>query len=282
MATFEAQVEGMTGLTIDGSSNPTQTELSTFLTEGAKDVINKMVKVDPVSSKTFANVSSVTSSGTIIDGQIIEAWGSDGTNDREAEQLSAAEGKKAANSDSLSYRTKYNPYFYREGRRVILGPDGGSVLHISFPVVSYDQETIYNFPSQYLNQVVLYGGIRSLENSLAGIDISTFTSSVSAPVMPSLDYSDVDSWINTEEDSEMSTARVQDIGTRIQQYASEVQMYQAKVGQELQEYQQELAEKQLEYQWKSERLMLLRQEYMAFYGTQTPQQKEQPQGRGGR
>ena len=40
MATFEAQVEGLTSLSIDGSSAPTQTELTQFLTDGAKEIIN--------------------------------------------------------------------------------------------------------------------------------------------------------------------------------------------------------------------------------------------------
>ena len=35
MATFEAQVEGRTSLSIDGSSDPSQTELRQFLTDGA-------------------------------------------------------------------------------------------------------------------------------------------------------------------------------------------------------------------------------------------------------
>ena len=39
MATFEAQVEGQTGLSIDGSSSPTQDELTQFL----KEVQNKQV-----------------------------------------------------------------------------------------------------------------------------------------------------------------------------------------------------------------------------------------------
>ena len=38
MATFEAQVEGQTGLSIDGSSSPTQTELTQFLSDGAVEV----------------------------------------------------------------------------------------------------------------------------------------------------------------------------------------------------------------------------------------------------
>ena len=42
MATFEAQVEALTSLSIDGSSAPTQTELTQFLTDGASEVINAM------------------------------------------------------------------------------------------------------------------------------------------------------------------------------------------------------------------------------------------------
>ena len=39
--TFELQVEALTGLTItSSSSNPTQVQLSTFLTDGAIEIIN--------------------------------------------------------------------------------------------------------------------------------------------------------------------------------------------------------------------------------------------------
>ena len=42
MATFEAQVEGLTSLSIDGSSAPTQTELTQFLTDGAKEILTAL------------------------------------------------------------------------------------------------------------------------------------------------------------------------------------------------------------------------------------------------
>ena len=42
MATFEAQVEALTSLSIDGSSAPTQAELSQFLTDGAKEILNSL------------------------------------------------------------------------------------------------------------------------------------------------------------------------------------------------------------------------------------------------
>ena len=42
MATFEAQVVGLTGLTIDDSSAPTRAELNQFLSDGAKEVFNSL------------------------------------------------------------------------------------------------------------------------------------------------------------------------------------------------------------------------------------------------
>tara|TARA_R110000824_G_scaffold37327_1_gene114698 strand:- start:7368 stop:8531 length:1164 start_codon:yes stop_codon:yes gene_type:complete len=184
MATFQAQVEGLTGLSI--GTSPTTGELSTFLADGAKDLINKLVKLDPASSQVFSTITSESGSGTIIDGKILDVWGSDGTNDHPATRVSASKGKRAADTSSLNYRSKYNPCYYREGKRVVVKPDGGSVLHISYPVVSYDQETIYNFPSQYLHMPVLYAGIKSLQNSLSSVDISTFSSTAVPPTTPSL------------------------------------------------------------------------------------------------
>ena len=66
MATFEEQVIGLTGLSI--GTTPTTTELSTFLTNGAKDVINRLIKLDPSSAQEFGTITNVTTAGGIIDG----------------------------------------------------------------------------------------------------------------------------------------------------------------------------------------------------------------------
>jgi len=183
MATFEAQVEGLTGLSIDGSSSPTQTELSQFLKDGVVDVINKLIKTDKSAATTLGIVTSESGSGTIIDGVILDVWGSDGTNDHPATAVPASIGKRAVDTDSLAYRSKYNPCYYREGKRVIVKPNGGSILHITYPSVAYDQETIYNVPNQYISLIMIYAGIKALGNALSA---KTFPSDVSLPVLPSL------------------------------------------------------------------------------------------------
>ena len=284
MATFQAQVEALTGISI--STAPTTTELTTFLTDGAKDVINRLAKLDPESLQSFANITSEGGSGTIIDGVILDVWGSDGTNDHPATRVAASVGKRAADTESLSYRSKYNPCYYREGRRVIVKPSGGSVLHISYPTVSYDNDTIYNFPTQYLYLTILYAGGKALQNSLADIDISTFSSTAVAPNTPSLpsisspgvnlvtisnlptapvytgpvvapDFSDANTWVNTEEDSEMVAARVQVIGAQLSEFQAKIQdslnsfneenvVYQATVQNNLQQAQINMADAQKE------------------------------------
>ena len=45
MATFEVRVEGMTGLSIDGSSSPTQDQLSEFLKDGVIEVTERTLLI---------------------------------------------------------------------------------------------------------------------------------------------------------------------------------------------------------------------------------------------
>jgi len=184
MATFEAQVEGLTGLSIDGSSSPTQNELSQFLKDGVVDVINKLTKTDKSAAMTLGVVTSESGSGTIIDGAILDVWGSDGTNDHPAQAVPASIGKRSVDSSSLSYRSKYNPCYYREGKRVIVKPNGGSILHIIYPSVAYDQESIYNVPNQYISLIMIYAAIKALGNALSA---KILPSDVSIPVLESVD-----------------------------------------------------------------------------------------------
>ena len=58
MATFEVQVEGLTGLTIDGSSAPTQDELTEFLKDGVIDVTNRVTRLRPQDIESFGRETS--------------------------------------------------------------------------------------------------------------------------------------------------------------------------------------------------------------------------------
>ena len=244
MATFEAQVEGLTGLSIDGSSSPTQTELSQFLKDGVVDVINKLVKTDKAAAMTLGTITTENGSGTIIDGDIIDVWGSDGTNDHPAQLVPSSVGKRAVDTSSLLYRSKYNPYYYREGKRVIVKPDGGSVLHVTYPSVAYDQETIYNVPNQYISLIMIYASIKSLGNALSAKSKTDLSINALVPVPPNLSdssitlptniplfsaptsamtYTNIDTYIDTEEDIELAGSKMQEMNLKLQEYQANIQ-----------------------------------------------------------
>ena len=77
MATFEEQVEGITSIAIDGSSAPTQAELSQFLTDGAKEVINLLPEgLLPLCSSSVSFTSG--SASTLNTGKVLHVLRSDG------------------------------------------------------------------------------------------------------------------------------------------------------------------------------------------------------------
>ena len=86
MATFEAQVEALTSLSIDGSSTPTQNELSQFLKDGVIDVTNKWLSIRPEDVEHFQRSTSTSDSqGVSVGGariiSVIREAGADGTSD---------------------------------------------------------------------------------------------------------------------------------------------------------------------------------------------------------
>ena len=87
MATFEAQVEGLTSLSIDGSSAPTQTELTQFLTDGAKEIFNAI----PSSTKAFYTTSNDLNSSslnfTVAGSEIFAVTRDDGTINQPCRQI---------------------------------------------------------------------------------------------------------------------------------------------------------------------------------------------------
>ena len=62
MATFEARVEGLTGLSIDGSSAPTQDELTEYLKDGVIEVTERTLRLRPQDSANFTARSATQSS----------------------------------------------------------------------------------------------------------------------------------------------------------------------------------------------------------------------------
>ena len=83
MATFEARVEGLTGLAVTSSSSPTQNELTEFLKDGTIDVTERVIVLRPQEAVDFTRESSEITSqaGIQVNGaRIISVVRETGTN----------------------------------------------------------------------------------------------------------------------------------------------------------------------------------------------------------
>ena len=82
----------------------------------------------------------------------------------------------------------------------------------------------------------------------ADVDLSSITFSLPSIPVVSPNFTDIDNWITTEEDSEMAAARIQSVGQEIGKYATDIQSYTAEVGKETQRFQSEIAKALQKYQ----------------------------------
>ena len=205
MATFEARVEGLTGLSIDGSSSPTQTELTEFLKDGVIDVTERVIALKPQESIYFQRESSTYgTNGLDLGGpkiiSVLRENAADGSSDgstawRECSQISAGKQSRVVDSTSLEYATKYNPVYIIGDSGINVYPtpdstdDGYKVYYINNvptdktneATLTYAHSDIKYFPSDKYYLVILYAACQSLLNALSAIAIGESIPSWTAP-----------------------------------------------------------------------------------------------------
>ena len=143
MATFEAQVEGLTSLAIDGSSAPTQTELTQFLTDGAKEVINLLPEgLLPLCTTSVSFTSG--SASTLNTGKVLHVLRSDGDISQPCRNIPAMYKGKYSDPDDMNYATVTDPAFYVENNTIDVLPAGGSCTYseVQYPSVAYGDSLI--------------------------------------------------------------------------------------------------------------------------------------------
>jgi hypothetical protein len=203
MATFEARVEGLTGLSIDGSSSPTTTELTEFLKDGVIDVTNRCIELKPEISMDFTRESSEITSqaGIQVNGaRIISVVRETGTNNdwRRASQISPGSQSRVTDSSSLEYVTKYNPaYMVGDDAKISIvpSPDSSNNAYKLYYVnnapvdksgasLLYSHSDIGYFSDEKVYLVILYAAFQSLLNSLSSYSISQTVPSLTLPAAP--------------------------------------------------------------------------------------------------
>ena len=201
MATFEARVEGLTGLSIDGSSSPTQSELTEFLKDGVLDVTDRITSLKPEQSGEFVRISSSSSTQGALaadSGKLISVLRESGTDDdwRPASRISIDKQSRVTDSTSLEFATKYNPvYILSEDGAVLVfpAPSSSSTQYKLYYVngtptdvtngasLAYTHSDIKYFPENKVYLVVLYAACQSLLNALSAIAIGESIPSWNAP-----------------------------------------------------------------------------------------------------
>ena len=197
MATFQEQIEGMTS--ISTGTTPTTEELDTFLTDGAKDLINKIIVARPDEAYKFGTDNSASNSdGIEVKGQLLSAVRENGnsTDVRPATPIPNGMRYLVTDYESIYYRTKYNPCYYLMNGKIFILPvptdsnNRAIVSQINYPTVGYADTAISSFPDEYEYLVIYYAS--AMTALVAASEIQNNMPTVpTAPEAPNFEFSDV-------------------------------------------------------------------------------------------
>tara|TARA_R100001594_G_scaffold139977_1_gene184811 strand:- start:3377 stop:4057 length:681 start_codon:yes stop_codon:yes gene_type:complete len=181
--TFENQINNLTGLTL-GTHNITSIDQATqFLQDGVREVINRIIKLDPAEIPKFCKTTHDNSdAGVIYTGKVysVVRQHDSATVVRPCDLISADIRFLANDDDSIYYRSKYNPAYYitggidADGSKIYSIPgSGGENNDLIVTQVHYDtglattDEEIDNFPTEYTYLVPLYAAIKVVEQKVS-------------------------------------------------------------------------------------------------------------------
>jgi len=171
MATFEAQVEGLTSLSIDGNSAPTQTELTQFLTDGAKEILSVIPKQKKAMYSTSNTLDSGDTTLTIGGSEILGVVRNDGTIDQPCRRIPLSLSGRAQDSEEMIYGTVTDPVWWITINALNMFPtptdaQNGLIQTLAYPAVAYGDSAITKFPDEAEYLVPIYASIKAIQNAL--------------------------------------------------------------------------------------------------------------------
>ena len=191
MATFEAQVEGLTGLSIDGSSAPTQTELTQFLTDGAKEVLNALPKTRQRLFTTSNALNDSSPTLTLGGSEVFGVVRNDNTINQPCRQIAPQLEGRVRDSSDMAFATATDPVFFIRDNVLNIIPtptnaQSGIVQTLNYPAVAFGDSAITKFPDDGEYLVVLYASIKSLQNKMSSkfSELPTDVTLSALPVAP--------------------------------------------------------------------------------------------------
>ena len=194
MATFEEQVEGLTGLTIESSGSfPIHSQLSQYLKDAVIEVTNRVISLSPEDSAYFQRTTTSDSQGVSVGGAkilgVMREANADGSSDgstswEPCRLIPPTLQSRVADVNSLDYASIYNPVYTIENDHTInvypvpSSSNGMKVYYIneeprditSNAALAFSHSNIKYFPNDKVYLVVLYAACKSITNKLASME----------------------------------------------------------------------------------------------------------------
>ena len=250
---FSDQIQSLVGSVTEG-------EIDQWMADGAKELINIFPPKLKIKCNTFTLLNA--DSGTTLDldaiGEVthVTRENADSGYYTPCRKIPSAYGDLSNDSGNIMwYASATDPVFWIESNSsnestLYVKPtptnlQPAKAYHIVYPSVDASAvSTIANFPDEAEYLVVLYAAIKVLHNKMNEYSVSDLTITATPPVLPSLtsnsisfsttaptytpqvvspDFSDANTWLNTEEDSEMVASRMSVIQGQLQDYQAKIQ-----------------------------------------------------------
>ena len=195
MATFEARIIALTGITFSGSTNPTQAQLTEMINDGVLDVTTRWIALHPQDRELFMNETGLqVAQGADIGGadiiSVVRADGVTAGNFRPCRRIPPAQQSVVTDKDSLSFASAYNPVYMVSGSNVKVfpapadnsGKDSYNVFYVNNTPkdsngtsLTYADSALGYFPASKLYLVVLYASYKAILANMAAITMPSDT-----------------------------------------------------------------------------------------------------------
>ena len=183
MATFQVQVEDMVGTveTTVGSGASDTTAITSWLTDGAKEVINAMPPNLLILCSAEATAftprapGSESSASVLNTGKVFNVRRNDGTIDQPCRMILSNVKGRASDPHDMDYATATDPVYYLESNYLNILPSASSAVgkysEVQYPAVAYGESAIAVFPDEAEYLVVLYAAMKAVERISANYNV---------------------------------------------------------------------------------------------------------------
>ena len=200
MATFEAEVEVLTGITIDTSGTvPTRNQLSQFLSDASVDILNSLPQ--DVVAKYATDVQTLNNSTTKMDtvghGPIVGVFRLDadsGGVDKPCRLVPVSQRGQVQDSNDMNFATASDPVYlyYDEQLEVYPTPTANQTARILYnDYVTIDANTdisgLSQLPQGALRLYALYGAYKTLQANMARLIAGTGVSTALGLIKTAVD-----------------------------------------------------------------------------------------------